>query len=47
VLLGPDTRLPLLADVLLAPIVNNIYSVGDIVLAVGGFWMAFRLLKQR
>jgi hypothetical protein len=47
VILGPDTRLPFLADVLLAPIVSNIYSVGDVVLAIGGFWMAFRLLKQR
>jgi hypothetical protein len=46
VILGPDTRLSLLADVLLAPVVNNIYSVGDVVLAVGGFWMAFRLLKR-
>ena len=47
VILGPDTRLPLLADVLLAPVINNIYSVGDVLLAIGGFWMAFRLLKQR
>ena len=47
VLLGPDTRLPFLADVLLAPFVNNIYSVGDVLLAIGGFWMAFRVLKQR
>ena len=47
VVLGPDTRLAVLADVLLAPIVNNIYSVGDVVLAVGGFWMAFRLLKRQ
>jgi uncharacterized protein DUF5317 len=47
VLLGSDTRLPFLADVLLAPVVNNIYSVGDVVLAIGGFWMAFRLLKNR
>jgi uncharacterized protein DUF5317 len=47
VILGPDTPLPFLADVLLAPIVNQIYSVGDVVLAFGGFWMAFRLLKQR
>jgi hypothetical protein len=47
VILGPDTRLPFLADVFLAPIVRNIYSVGDLVLATGGFWMAFRLLKQR
>lgn len=47
VLIGSDTRLPFLADVLLAPVVNNIYSVGDVLLAVGGFWMAFRLLKHR
>jgi len=47
VILGSQTRLPFLADVLLAPVINNIYSVGDVVLAIGGFWMAFRLLKQR
>jgi hypothetical protein len=47
VILGADTRLPFLADVLLAPVVNNIYSIGDVFLAIGGFWMAFRLLKQR
>jgi hypothetical protein len=46
-ILGPETRLPVLADVLLAPVINNIYSVGDVVLAIGGFWMAFRLVKQR
>jgi len=45
--LGSDTRLPFLADVLLVPGVNNIYSVGDVVLAIGGFWIAFRLLKHR
>jgi hypothetical protein len=47
VILGPETRLPFLADILLAPVINNIYSVGDVVLAIGGFWMAFRLLRQR
>jgi hypothetical protein len=47
VILGPETQLAFLADVLLAPVVNNIYSVGDVVLAVGGFWMTFRLVKQR
>ena len=46
-ILGPETRLPFLADILLVPVINNIYSVGDVVLAIGGFWMAFRLLKQR
>jgi hypothetical protein len=47
VILDAQTRLPFLADVLLIPVINNIYSVGDVVLAVGGFWMAFRLLKPR
>jgi len=45
VLLGPATHLGFLADVLLAPIVNNVYSVGDVLLAAGGFWMAFRVLR--
>ena len=47
VILGPDTRLPFLADVLLIPVINNIYSVGDVVLAIGGFWMVFRLIRSR
>ena len=47
VILGPGTRLPFLADVLLAPVVNNIYSLGDVLLAIGGFWMTFRTLKHR
>ena len=46
-ILGPETRLSFLADVLLAPVINNIYSFGDVVLAIGGFWMTFRLVKQR
>jgi len=47
VILGPATWLPFLADVLLIPVLNNIYSVGDVVLAIGGFWMVFRLVKSR
>ncbi|HEX9266550.1 MAG TPA: DUF5317 family protein [Candidatus Limnocylindria bacterium] len=47
VILAADTRLPFLSDVLLAPLVNNVYSLGDVAIAIGGFWMAFRLLKQR
>jgi len=47
VILGPDTRLSFLADVLLIPVINNIYSVGDVVLAIGGFWMVFRLVRAR
>jgi hypothetical protein len=47
VLLAPETRISFLADVLLVPLVNNIYSVGDLLIAIGGFWMSFRLLKHR
>jgi hypothetical protein len=47
VILGPQTVLPFLADIWLVPLVNNIYSVGDLALAIGGFWMTFRLLRQR
>jgi uncharacterized protein DUF5317 len=47
VILGPDARLPFLADVLLIPVINNIYSIGDVVLAIGGFWMVFRLVRSR
>ena len=47
VILGPDTRLSFLADVVLIPVINNIYSVGDVVLAIGGFWMVFRLVRAR
>jgi Family of unknown function (DUF5317) len=47
VVLGPDTRLPFLADVLLVPVINNLYSVGDVVLALGGFWMVFRIVRFR
>ena len=47
VLLGPQTVLPFLADVVLVPLINNIYSVGDFVLAIGGFWMTFRILNRR
>ena len=47
VILGPGARLPFLADVLLIPVINNIYSVGDVILAIGGFWVTFRLLRSR
>jgi hypothetical protein len=46
VLIGSGTQLPFLADVLLVPVINNIYSLGDVLLAIGGFWMTFRLLKR-
>ena len=39
------TRLPFLADVIRVPILNNIYSVGDFLVAAGGFWLSFRLVR--
>lgn len=47
VILGPHSGLPFLADILLIPVINNIYSVGDVLLALGGFWMVFRLIRSR
>ena len=46
VILSPDTQLPFLADIFLVPVLNNIYSIGDVALAIGGFWMTFRLLRR-
>ena len=42
-LLGPQTRLPFLADIF--PITRGVYSVGDLVSAAGGFWIVFRTMK--
>ena len=47
VILGETTRLGFLSDVILVPVVNTIYSVGDFALALGGFWMAFRVVRPR
>jgi hypothetical protein len=47
VVLGPDSRLPFLADVLLVPVINSVYSVGDVLLALGGSWMVFRLVRSQ
>jgi hypothetical protein len=47
VILDEQTRLSFLADILLLPVVNNIYSIGDIALAIGGFWMIFSILRRQ
>jgi uncharacterized protein DUF5317 len=44
--IDPQTRFPFLSDVILLPVINNIYSVGDFLLALGGFWMAFSLVRS-
>lgn len=43
--LTDSTRLPVLADVLPLGIFKNVYSVGDVLLAIGGFWVPFALLR--
>jgi hypothetical protein len=47
VLLGPESRLGFLADFIALPVINNIYSIGDFFLAIGGFWIVFRILRRR
>jgi len=45
--LGQETRLPLLADVIPLGLVRGVYSVGDVAIAVGGFWLPFSWLRGR
>lgn len=45
--LGPDARLAALADVIPFPVVRTAYSVGDVLIAVGGFWLPFARLRGR
>lgn len=41
-----DTRLPMLADVVPVPWIQRVYSPGDVLLAAGGFWMPFAVLRR-
>lgn len=43
--IGPETRLPWLADILPLPIFRNVYSLGDVAIAAGGFWIPFAFLR--
>jgi hypothetical protein len=45
--LTATTRFPQLADVIPAPIFRSVYSVGDVFLALGGFWLPFAWLRRR
>lgn len=45
VVLGPETRLALLADVVPVPLVRSVYSPGDFLSAAGGFWLVFRGMR--
>lgn len=40
------TRLAPLADVIPLPIVRGVYSLGDVLLALGGFWLPFAWLRR-
>lgn len=45
--LGPSTLLPQLADVIPLALYRSVYSVGDVLLALGGFWLPFAWLRRR
>ncbi len=45
--LGPETRLAWLADVVPVGLFRNVYSVGDFIIAAGGFWIPFSVLRRR
>lgn len=44
--LTAGTRLPQLADVIPMAIFRNVYSVGDVLLALGGFWLPFAWMRR-
>lgn len=45
--LDEDTRLTLLADVLPIPLFRGVYSVGDVLIAIGAFCLPFITLARR
>lgn len=45
--LDAGTQLPWLADILPLPIFRNVYSAGDVLIAAGGFWVPFGLLRAK
>ncbi|MGH2498600.1 MAG: DUF5317 family protein [Candidatus Limnocylindria bacterium] len=44
--LTDTTLLPFLADVIPVPLVRGVYSAGDVVIALGGFWLPFAALRR-
>ncbi|MEK7860856.1 MAG: DUF5317 family protein, partial [Chloroflexota bacterium] len=44
--LDASTRLAALADFIPVPVVRGVYSPGDVLLAVGGFWLPFTWLRR-
>ncbi|HUQ17537.1 MAG TPA: MFS transporter [Candidatus Saccharimonadales bacterium] len=45
VILGPETQLRFLADIIPVGVVRGVYSVGDLLIAVGGFLIPFILIQ--
>jgi hypothetical protein len=45
--LGPATRFPQLADVIPLALYRGVYSVGDVLLALGGFWIPVAWMRRR
>lgn len=45
--IGPGTILPWLSDVVPLGLFRNVYSIGDFVIALGGFCIPFFLLRRR
>lgn len=41
-----DTHLYLLSDLIPLPIFRNVYSIGDVLIAAGGFWLPFRWIRK-
>jgi hypothetical protein len=41
-----STRLSVLADVIPVSWLGHVYSVGDVLLALGGFWLPFRWIRR-
>jgi hypothetical protein len=47
VALTDRTVAPFLADVIPLPIFRSVYSIGDVVIAAGAFWLPFAWLRRR
>jgi hypothetical protein len=47
VALDAGSRLGVLADVIPIPVVRSVYSIGDVLIAIGGFLVPFVLLARR
>lgn len=47
VLIGPDTRLPVLSDIVPVGIAHGVYSAGDLLIVFGGFLIPFILLQPK